>query len=161
VIDATKEPAPRGAGSLNQLVGESVDRAVVRTLGRWMGCAALECPCKDERECIYVAIGKHRVAEVRPSITHQVGALEQVRRVSQTERVADLVKRDPTEILGGVGVSAEAWREIGTHNDIRALVGTADRVATEDHAARGRYVVDDDVRGLSLLPRYVRERDPS
>jgi hypothetical protein len=81
--------------------------------------------------------------------------------VSEPERVADFVERDPTEILGVVWVFPEAWWEIGTHDDVRTLMVATDRVATEDHAARGRDVVNDDVRGLPLLPSCISESDQS
>ena len=62
---------------------DSVKRAVVRTLAGWHGLRALDGPGEDERQRVDVAVGQHRIAEVRPAVAHQVGALQQVRRVAE------------------------------------------------------------------------------
>ena len=65
--------------------------------------------------------------------------------MSKAQRVSDLVKRHPAKVFGFVRVTVLARREVGTHDDVRAPMVTADRVPTEDHAARPGDVVDHDV----------------
>ena len=60
---------------------------------------------------------------------------------------------------GSYGLSVETRRQVGTDEDVRALVGAAERVAAEHDAACGRHVVHDDVGRLALAAGHVGERD--
>ena len=73
--------------------------------------------------------------------------------------MAELVERDPTEVLGIVRVAVEAGRQVGTHDDVRALMVSTQRVAAEDHTACRRYIVHNNVSGLPLAAGHVGERD--
>ena len=54
---------------------------------RWR--AAVERPRKHERQCIDVTLRQNWIAEIRPPVTHQICIFEQVRGVTETERVTD------------------------------------------------------------------------
>ncbi len=128
----------------------SIERAVVRALGRRMWFAALQRPCEDERDPVEVAVGKNGVAKIGPAVAHQVGALEQIGGVAEAERVAELVERHPPDVLGTVRIAIKAWRQIRADEDIWTSMVAADRISTEDNTARMGYEVDDYVRSPVL-----------
>ena len=88
----------------------SVERAVVGALGGRVGLGALERPGEHERERVQVAVRQHRVAQVWLAVALQVGALQQVGGVPQAQCMAELVQRDPAQVLGVVRlVVALGW----------------------------------------------------
>src|SRR6188474_2346077 len=70
-------------------------RADVRSFCRLHRLGSVDRPGENECKGIHIALREDRVAELRPPITHQIRAFQQVGGMTQAKRVSDLVQGHP------------------------------------------------------------------